>query len=86
MMAGRASEMAMLDGQIAAALPIYGRALGWERIGERRIGSYVVHRRYIVQHENMLTVWYLVYIKMPRGWEVAGVNFNDQLQTLDNDW
>ena len=55
MMAGRTSELALLDGQIAASLPIYGRALRWERIGDRRIGTYLVHRRYIVQHQNMLT-------------------------------
>ena len=86
MMAGRTAELTVLDGQMASALPIYGRARSWERVGDRRIGTQLVRRRYIVQHENMLTVWYLTYIKLDRGWEVAGINFNDQIQGLNDDW
>jgi hypothetical protein len=86
MMAGRTSELAVLDGQIASTLPIYGRAITWERAGDRRIGTLLVSRRYLVQHEKMLTVWYVSYIRLQRGWEVVGINFNDQVQRLENDW
>jgi hypothetical protein len=86
MMAGRVSELTLLDGQIASSLPIYGRILGWERVGERRIGNSLVLRRYIVRHEHMLTVWYLTYIRPQNSWQVAGINFNDQLQSLVSDW
>jgi hypothetical protein len=34
----------------------------------------------------MLTVWYVVYIRLSSGWQVAGVNFNDRLQELNEDW
>ncbi len=34
----------------------------------------------------MLTVWYVTYINLRSGWEVAGVTFNDQIQGLTDDW
>jgi hypothetical protein len=86
MMSGRTAELSILDSQIAGQLPVYGPIIGWERVGERRIGGYLVNRRYIVRHERMLTVWYLTFVSTTRGWEVAGLSFNDQLQTLDADW
>lgn len=86
LMAGRVAEISALNSQIASAASIYGRAVAWENIGDRRIGSFVVNRRYAVQHQQMVTLWYVTYIKVDGAWRIGGLYFNDQVMQVENDW
>jgi hypothetical protein len=86
LMAGRFAEISALNSQIASAASIYGSVVSWERIGDRRIGSFVVNRRYAVQHQQMITLWYVTYIKVDGAWRIGGLYFNDQVMQVENDW
>jgi hypothetical protein len=86
LMRGRTTELTVLDGQIASQLPLYGRIIDWERISDRRIGTHIVRRAYVVRHERMVTIWYIAYVQLPDRWQVVGITFNDRVQDFDTNW
>ncbi|MFM5932437.1 MAG: hypothetical protein ACKOPQ_16210 [Novosphingobium sp.] len=70
-----------LEAQIDTALKIYGRVSAYELVKEDKIGTLFIRRYYVVQHENLVTRWELNLAKLPSGWAVVYIGFDDQGRT-----
>ena len=81
--AGRTADIEVLSTQIDNAIKIYGPIRGHEKISEVRIGTKLLRRYYLVQHEKMLTRWEFDLAKLPSGWEVLYVGFEDKVQSWE---
>jgi hypothetical protein len=82
MMQGRQSDLETLTRQIQTATDIYGPVRSQECVREAGLGSMVLRREYLAQHDKMLTRWTLVFQRLPSGWQTVQVSYEDQV----NNW
>lgn len=80
---GRVADSESLASQIDSSIRIYGAARRHELVKEEAIGTMLVRRHYIVQHDKMLTRWEFNMAKLPAGWAVVYFGFEDQLRTWE---
>jgi hypothetical protein len=71
--------------QTEAALPIYGKALGFELHKEKKFGDSLVRLTYIQKLEQHPVVWQFWFYRPKGSWYVDNVSFNDQYQFLQCD-
>jgi hypothetical protein len=68
----------------------YGRYVGAEQVGAKRIGADLVTMRYLYKCEELPVVWYFVFYRTPSStegtaagvWRVVGVRFDTDLDAL----
>ena len=63
--------------QLLAAAKAYGTALGYERVGRRRIGKSVTLLTYIVKYEKFFIFWQLDFYRPEKQWILANFKFFD---------
>ena len=63
--------------QLVNAARAYGRALGFERVGRRRVGKSVTLLTYIVKYEKYCIFWQLDFYRPDKQWILANFKFFD---------
>jgi hypothetical protein len=79
LMSGKDAEKQSLISQIQTTFQIYGPVSSVDLAKEVGYGSLVVKRFYVAQHEKALTRWQITFIKLPTGWTVVHIAFDDQV-------
>lgn len=83
LMAGRAAERSALVAQFKAGFDAYGPVAKVERYKEERLGSMLLRRYYLAQHEKLLTRWLIDYALLPTGWTVVTISYDDKVSSWD---
>ncbi len=81
MMQERRPELETLTRQIQTATDIYGPVRNQECVREAALGSMVLRREYLAQHDKMLTRWTLIFQRLPSGWHAVQVSYEDQVSS-----
>lgn len=79
MMQGRQSDLETLTRQIKTATDIYGPVRNQECVRESALGSMVLRREYLAQHDKMLTRWTMIFQRLPSGWHTVQISYEDQI-------
>ena len=74
-----------LKRQTEAALPIYGKPIGFELQNEKKFGESIVRLTYIQRLEQHPLVWRFWFYRPAEKWYLDGVVFNDQFDHLQCD-
>lgn len=74
---------ASIKKQTDAALPPFGKVLGFELIREEPFGTSLVRLVYLLKSERHLTSWEFYFYKPKTNWFVAEINFTDRFYLLD---
>jgi hypothetical protein len=83
LMAGKEAERQQMAAQIDTALRIYGPIGGVELVKQTSYGSMMVKRFYVAQHQKMLTRWEINFSRLPTGWTVTYLGFEDQARSWE---
>ncbi|MCB2072581.1 MAG: hypothetical protein H6917_04440 [Novosphingobium sp.] len=83
LMKGRETDKQSLVEQLNSAIQIYGAVSRVEQVAEERQGAMVIRRRYIAQHEKMVTRWQIDFARLPGGWSVVYLGFDDKVANWD---
>ncbi|PEQ14217.1 hypothetical protein B2G71_00995 [Novosphingobium sp. PC22D] len=78
LMAGKEAERQNLSAQIETTTRIYGPVRSVEKVEQAGYGNLVVKRYYVAQHDKYVTRWELVFVKLPGGWAVSQLSFDDR--------
>ncbi len=73
----------LLKQQTQAALPIYGKVIGYEFLLEEMFGDSVIRLVYLLKSEKHPTFWEFYFYKPKSEWFLSNILFNDQFQLLD---
>lgn len=60
----------------------FGKATGFEFIGERRVGESLLRLTYIEKTEKHALPWQFFYYRTSGGWVLNSILWNDQVQQL----
>lgn len=60
----------------------YGRTIGYEYIGQKKIGESLVRFVYIEKTEKHVLPWMFYFYKAPAGWVLNSFFWNDQMPQL----
>ena len=74
---------AAISRQTEAALPPFGKVLGFDLIREEPFGTSLVRLVYLLKSERHLTAWEFYFYKPKSVWFVAEVNFSDKFHLLN---
>lgn len=76
--AGRTTERQAVASQIEGMLRIYGPLRTYELVEDDATGTLHLKRVYLVQHDQHVTRWLLHFVRVPSGWMLSHLSFNDQ--------
>jgi len=60
----------------------YGKSLGYELVGSRKVGESLVRIVYVEKTEKHPLPWTFYFYKTPAGWVLNGFHWNDQVPAL----
>jgi hypothetical protein len=60
----------------------YGKSLGFEYVGSRKVGESLVRIVYVERTEKHALPWTFYFYKTPFGWVLNGFHWNDQVPVL----
>jgi hypothetical protein len=80
--AEQGQQYQMLKTQAQVTLPVMGRALGFERLDENRVGTSVVVVKYLMRHEKDAITWTFVFYRPVDRWMVTALKFLPTIQYL----
>jgi hypothetical protein len=60
----------------------YGKTVGYEFIGQKKLGESLVMLTYIEKTEKHALPWRFYFYKTPTGWILNSFNWNDQMPQL----
>jgi hypothetical protein len=62
----------------------YGKTIGFEFIGQRKLGESLVRLTYVEKTEKHALPWMFYFYKTPTGWALNSFLWNDQMPQLFN--
>lgn len=77
-MAAHAMQIEALKRQTEAAVPLYGKPLGFELYRQEEFGTSLIRLLYLQRLEKHVLVWKFWLYKPVDAWQVNAVTFNDQ--------
>jgi hypothetical protein len=80
--AEQGQQYLILKSQAQVTLPVMGRALGFERLDENRVGTSVVVLKYLMKHEKDAMAWTFVFYRPRDRWIVTAIKFVPTIQYL----
>ncbi len=60
----------------------YGKPIGYEFIGQKKVGDTVVRLLFVEKAERHAMPWSFIFYKGPKGWTLNSFNWSDQLGVL----
>ena len=79
------SSIDLMKRQAEAGLPMYGKALKWELVHEKKFGDSVIMLACIMKMEKGPLVWEFAYYRATDRRGLAFLRFNDELKELGAD-
>lgn len=79
---GNSQALTLLKGQIDAAFPVYGKALGHELVHSESFGRSILRLVYVQRLELHPLVWEFYFYRPAERWVLAKVLFQDQFELL----
>ena len=63
----------------------YGKTIGYEFIGQRKLGESLIRLTYIEKTEKHALPWMFYFYKTPSGWALNSFSWNDRMPQLFQD-
>ena len=76
------NQAALFARQLNAQLPLYGKSLGYEFVGEKLFGESVIRIVYILKTTKIPTTWVFHFYKVEDRWDLVNIEFKDDMSLL----
>lgn len=68
--------------QVNNLFPRYGKCIGYELVAERKIGTWIVQRLYLLRFEKLYLTFDIRCYKGRRAWSITEFSYDDELDKL----
>ena len=74
--------IAQIDYQQPLLKKRFGNSIGWDFIGEKKLGTTIIKYTYLQKYDNHVMIWYFIFYKPNTKWKLNSFKFHDKINLV----